>query len=235
MTHPNVDPARLERNWTAVCAHLDAPRPSLLERLLTKAGLPSRFVRVAIATPSLRRAWFVAVVVVSVVGLIATQDGQRSDLLTLLVVAPLVPVLGVALGFGPESDPAHEVSLSTPMRGLELVLTRASTVLVGSGVVLAAVTMLQPQRSAIAFAWIVPSLALTASSLALMTWFSPRRATAVVGGGWLFAMVVVRNGSSDPLAAFSPAGQAALFAIGSVAAGLVALRRDRFDVWVASW
>ena len=35
-----VDQARLDANWRAITAELDAPRPSLLERLLGRVGVP---------------------------------------------------------------------------------------------------------------------------------------------------------------------------------------------------
>ena len=49
-----------------------------------------------------------------------------------------------------------------------------------------------------AFAWLLPALALTSASLALMTWLPPRRSAAVVAVVWFTAVVLVEGGRVRP-------------------------------------
>ena len=81
----SVDPARIERNWRAITIELDAPRPGRVERFLQAFGLPSRFSRLVVATPALRRSWFVALGLSMLIGLAATDAAKpRDDLFVLL-------------------------------------------------------------------------------------------------------------------------------------------------------
>lgn len=229
MTIYQVDPQRIERNWNAIAAELDAPVPSRIERMLTALGVPAHFSRVALATPSLRRVWFIATALVVVIGLASADKGQTPDsIITFLIVAPLLPVLGVAMAYGVEADPAHEIGLATPMRGLRLVLTRTAVVLACSGLALSAVAIVSGE--ALALAWVLPGLALTLTSLAASTVTSPRRAAAGVAGAWLLVIVALRALSADPIAAFGRSGQTMAFTAGVIAAAVVFHRRERFDL-----
>ncbi len=213
-----VDQARIDANWRAITIELDAPTPSRVERLLRAFGLPARVTRLVVATPALRRAWYLATGLAILIGLAGTDASQpREDLFTLLLVAPLVPVLGVALAYGTEADPAHEMALATPMRGLRLVLTRAAAVLA-------------PGRQPMAFAWLLPALGLTAATVALMTFLPPRRSALVTAGTWVVMVAIVQGSASDPLAAFGPVGQLVMVVIGLASLIVTVLRRQHFDV-----
>jgi len=226
-----VDQARIDANWRAITIELDAPTPGRLERLLRAAGLPGRVTRLVVATPALRRAWYLATGLAILIGLGATDAARpRENLFVLLVMAPLVPVLGVGLAYGAEADPAHEVTLATPMRGLRLLLTRAAAVLGFSTFWLLIAAILAPGRQPMAFAWLLPSLGLTLATLALMTTFRPRRAAAVTAVLWVLGVTWVRAGAADPLAAFGPAGQVLMVLVAALSAVVVVARRHRFDL-----
>ena len=226
-----VDQARIEANWRAITIELDAPLPGRLERLLRAAGLPARVTRLVVATPALRRAWYLATGLAILIGLSATDGAKpREDLFVLLLIAPLIPVLGVGLAYGPEADPAHETALATPIRGLRLLLTRAGAVLGFSTFWLLIAAVLAPGRQPMAFAWLLPSLGLTLATLALMTAFRPRRAAAVTATVWALGVAWVRAGATDPLAAFGPPGQILMVVLAVVSAVVVVARRHRFDL-----
>lgn len=231
MSTPLVDPARLERNWQAITVELDVPAASRLERLVRRLGLAPRLTRVALATPGLRRAWFVAVAVVMFVALIAGDTATNADnILGFLALAPLIPVLGVSFAYGVEADPSHEIGVATPMRGLTLVLTRAAVILIVSALLLTLAAVLNPAAGFWAVAWLLPSFALTFTSLAVSTWLSPRKAAAVTTGMWLVFLLVVNGAASDRLAAFTAPAQV-LYLFGAAAAFAVLWqRRDRFDL-----
>lgn len=229
MSIPTIDPTRLERNWQAVTVELDAPLPSRLERFVRRIGFPGRITRVALATPGLRRAWFVAVGVVMLLGLISGDAANRDNLLGFLAIAPLIPVLGVSFAYGVEADPSHEIGLATPMRGLTLVLTRASVILVVSALLVTLSALLNPASGLWAAAWLLPSIALTFMTLAVSTWSSPRRSAAAVTGVWIVFLLVVRGASTNRLAAFGAPAQLFAVIVAVAAFAVVWQRRDRFD------
>lgn len=224
-----VDQARLDANWRAITAEIDAPRASMLERALRRVRVPGHVARLVVATPALRRAWYLSIAVAVLVGIGSSQPGDRGSLFALLVLAPALPVLGVALAYGPSVDPLYEVQLATPMRGLRLVMIRATTVLACTIVFVGGPALLAPDVRAMAFAWLLPALALTAASLALMTWLPPRRAAAVVAVAWFTVAAVVEAAGAGELAAFGAIGQVVALVVAVVAGALTIGRRDAFD------
>ncbi len=225
-----IDPARLDANWRAITAELDAPRASRMERLLRFVHVPARATRLVVATPALRRAWYIALAVVVFIGFATTNpDEPRQSLFVLLVLAPLVPVLGVAMAYGPSADPAYEVQLATPMRGLRLIAIRAATVLGVSIAVIVPISLLSMVARPMAAAWLLPAFAVTTGSLAVMTFLSPRLATTIVGGAWVFVALIGRGVSDDWLGAFAPIGQASAFVATMLFAGVSLMRRTSFD------
>ncbi len=226
-----TDPARIERNWRAITIELDSPRPGRLERMLQRLGLPTDVSRLVVATPALRRSWFVALGLSMLIGLLATDAAKpRDDLFVLLLIAPLVPTLGVAMAYGSNADPAHEVGLATPMSGLRLVLTRAAAVLGFSAAFLALISLLAPSAPAMAFGWLIPSFGLCSATVAAMTFMAPRRAATVAGTLWVLGVLIARGAGDDPLAAFTVVGQVLMAVVAVVGLVVAVQRRDRFDL-----
>lgn len=228
--HAAVDATRLDANWRAISIELDAPRVGRIERVLRSAGLPASVVRLVGATPALRRSWFLAIAVVVLVGLGAADPANDASLFTLLALAPMVPVLGVALAYGSDADPSYEIQLATPMHGLRLVAIRAATVLVMSIVVIGSLSLLDAGARPVAALWLLPALAVTTASLAAMTVQPPRRAATIVALCWFVTVVIARAAADDPLAAFGAAGQLTAVAVAVAAGATVIARRSRFDV-----
>jgi len=225
-----ADTARMTRNFDAIAAEVDAPRRGRIERGLTRVGVPEHIVRVMGATPIMRRAWLVASVLALLFGL-AAANGERSagDLTLLLALAPLVPVIGVGLAYGPGVDPAHEMTVVAPISGFRLLLLRAATV-VGITVVLGGVaSVFTADRGLIAAAWLIPALALCTATLGLSTWIPTRLAAAFVGATWLAVVIGFNSATDDAQQMFGPVGQI-VSAVTAVAAGAVLYaRRDAFD------
>ncbi|UFR04446.1 zf-HC2 domain-containing protein [Streptomyces sp. Go40/10] len=209
-----------------------AARPALsrLARLLWAAG------------PAVRGAWLPAVLVVAAAALslsyLAGFAGARA---LLLAVAPVMPVAGVALSYGPHADPLHEVAAATPGGGLRLALTRTVAVLAVCVPLLTLAGLLLPASGApAAAAWLLPGLALALASLALASFVGCRVAAGVTGGGWLCAVlapVAVAPGAavtarlSEQLSRCldGTATQAAWAAAAVLSAALLALRRPAYD------
>ncbi|MET8766892.1 zf-HC2 domain-containing protein, partial [Streptomyces sp. NPDC004658] len=160
-----------------------APAPEArlprLARLLWAAG------------PAVRGAWLPAVLGVAVAApALSYGAGFPGARALLLAVAPVVPVAGVALSYGPHADPLHEVAAATPGGGLRLALTRTVAVLAVSLPLLTLTGLLLPASGApAAAAWLLPGLALALASLALASVVGCRAAAGVTGGGWLFAVL----------------------------------------------
>ena len=229
-----VTPQRLDANWRAIVAELDAPARSKFERVLLMVRMPESVARTLVATPALRRAWFVATGVALLFGLGAADTSKPgASLLMLLALAPMVPVVGVTLAYGPGSDPAHEVTLATPMSGLRLVLLRSTAVVACSIAAAGIATLLLRDKTWMSIAWLVPSLALPAVCLALSTFMAPRRAAVLVGVLWLVPLSVINRNVTDELVVFRQWGQLGLVVLGIVAAATVSVRREAFDRLVA--
>ena len=148
----------------------------------------------------------------------------------LLLIAPLVPVLGVSMAYGSEADPAHEMGIATPLRGLRLLLTRAAVVLAVSTLLLGLAAVLTPRPSPMTFAWLLPSLGLTMATVALMSAMRPRLAAAITAAAWVVGVLVVRGGADSAVAAFGPGGQATMAAVAAVGLAVAVVRRGRFDL-----
>lgn len=156
----------------------EVPVP-LISRVLWAAG------------PAVRGAWSAAVLLVAA-GAVALSYGAgvTGARVLLLAVAPVVPVLGVALSYGPYADPLHEIAASTPRGGLRLLLTRTAAVLGVSLPLLTVAGLLLPGSAGPgAAAWLLPGFALTLVSLVLTGFLGVRVGTAITGGGWLCAVL----------------------------------------------
>ncbi|MFE0676047.1 zf-HC2 domain-containing protein [Streptomyces sp. NPDC058867] len=194
------------------------------------------------AGPAVRGAWLPAVLL-AVLGAVALGHwaGFEGSRPLLLAVAPLVPVAGVALSYGPHADPVHELAAATPSAGLRLVLARTAVVLAVSLPLLVLAGLLLPSSGAPGgAAWLLPGLALTLASLALGGWLGLRTATAVTGVGWLCAVLApplaAQDGAAsealvDRLSAYvggAPA-QGGWAAAAVLCAALLATRRTAYD------
>jgi hypothetical protein len=229
------DPVALDAGWDRLDAELDAPRTGLLERLLVRAGVAGHTARLLAATPVLRRSWLGAVVTVLLLSVAAGHAVPGGEFPTLfLALAPLLPLAGVALSYGPALDPTYEMAVVAPMHGFRLLMIRTVAVL---AVVLALnglATLALPAYGLRALAWLLPGLALTATGLALMPRLGPVLAPSLVGGAWaglLLTADVLRAGADVPLAPFTAAGQGVSAVVAALAAGLLFLLRDRFDLF----
>lgn len=233
---PTVDPQRLATNRAAVDALLLAPSPSWLERLLRRFGVGEAATRLVTATPGLRRAWVVAVVGAMLFALSVASSSTEAGpdrIVTFLTLAPLVPLLGVALAFGSGVDPTNETLMAAPIDGFRVFVLRAVTVLTASIVILAVASVLVPEGGWHRVAWLCPALALTACTSALSTRLEPRRAATVVGVGWLVLTIVVVNIPDQPSDAFGPAMQILSLIVAAGAGAVLVQRRRCFDIGVA--
>ncbi|MEU4652353.1 zf-HC2 domain-containing protein [Streptomyces sp. NPDC023723] len=229
-----VDPERVEAGWERLDAELDAPRAGWFEGLLVRAGVPDHTARLLAATPGLRGSWLGAVagVLVMCVAVVTAAGSPGGSPTLFLALAPLLPLLGVALSYGPALDPTYEIAVVAPLHGFRLLMIRTVAVL-GVGVALNGLaTLALPGYGLSALAWLLPALALTGAGLALTPRLGPVVAPSVVGGGWVALLLVakaVRESGGAPLAPFTAAGQGVCAVVAVAGAGVLFLLRDRFD------
>lgn len=146
-----------------------------------------------------------------------------------MAIAPLVPVLGVALAYGPGIDPAHDMTVATPLSGFRLLPIRAVAVLATS-VVFGGVggALIAQSHGVRVVAWMLPALALTTATLALATVVATRTAAAITAGGWLIGVAVVARAADEFTMFGGPAEP--MYALGALLGGtLLLLRRDAFE------
>lgn len=151
--------------------------------------------------------------------------GDAGGTAWLRLLAPLLPMVGVGVAYGPGTDAAHEVLAATPAGGLRLLLQRTASVLAVTVPVAAVVGAVTGGWAGLA--WLLPALAFTAATLATGTLTRLDRSAA----GWALVWVVV---AGAPLlrprldAVVDPAastGWACVLLV--VACVVIAVRRDR--------
>lgn len=224
--------------WDAVLERVDQPRRSITERLLGALHVRADTAKLLATTPALRLAWLTAVVFVAILASVAARvEGDGPWLL--LVIAPLLPLAGVATAYGPAMDPTYEIGVAAPTSGLRLVLLRTLAVVLTTTPLLAISALVTPAGGWAAFGWVLPSLALVAMTLAVSTVTSPERAAAIVGSGWLVVLIVLvdRGGTGDFVEnslVFSSLGQSTATVVTAIGLAIVATRKNSFDLMTVS-
>ncbi|MFB4317512.1 zf-HC2 domain-containing protein [Actinomadura sp. 21ATH] len=221
-----TDPAVLEAGWARVTDEMDAPRPGPVESLLVRLRVPGHTARLLAATAVLRRSWLLSVVAVLVIGVIV---GRSATPVLLLATAPLLPLAGVALSFGPGLDPAHEMAVVAPLHTFRLLMLRAVAVLATTVPLALIGSLAMPSFAMVTAGWLLPALALTALGLALMPWLGPIGGPAVVGACWAAALGANQLIAHHTLFPFTAAGRAGGLAAAVAAAALLLAVRDRFE------
>jgi len=223
--------ARSTENLLSIHAELDAPQESRLARLLRRLGVPDLTVPLVTATPALRRSWFAAVAIAVLFALTTASNSMGSGvdrIAVFLTLAPLVPLLGVALAFGKGIDPTHDLVVAAPRDTFKVFLIRAVTVLVASSTILLLTSALLPDGGFFRVAWLMPAVAVTALSMALSSSFAPRRVATVIGAVWL-VVVIIASGAASVAAVFGPVTQVIAGGIAVASIAFVITRREQFE------
>ncbi|MGH2727575.1 MAG: zf-HC2 domain-containing protein, partial [Actinomycetota bacterium] len=177
----------------------------------------------------LRASWILAVAIALGFAVGAAHVG-RGGLLLFLILAPLLPVAGVAVAYGPGMDPAYEVGLTAPMRSFRLLFLRAVAVLATTTILAGVAAMFLPRLDWTVVAWLLPSLGLTLVSLALATVISPVVAAATVAAGWIALTTLGLAAARDDFAAFRGPSQTAFAVMAIASAVVIAVRNQTFEI-----
>lgn len=233
-----VPAVRLEGVWSDIVDRLDAPEPTLVERLLLRVGVRQEVARLLAGVPALTVPWLLGVSFV--LGFAAFAAHVRpAGTAFFLVVAAVLPLLGTATAYGPGLDPMHEVGVAAPFRGARLLFVRALAVLTISTLISALAAITLPTLSWFAVAWLLPSLALTLLALAAGTFGAPARSAVLVGVGWLALVTAVVIADRGIAAIFGETGQFVAGGVAMVSALVLFTRRDRIGrsdgAGIAGW
>lgn len=231
------DTGRHERNWAAISQQIDRPALSLVERMLRRVGVADHHARLVMSTPALRSPWLVAIcAVLAMAVLLHEARGDSSDsFFAFLVLAPLLPLAGVAVAFNGRGDPARELISATPRSTLELILVRTVAV-VGVTSALTAVAALPFSLDWTAAAWLLPALGMSSATLALATWMPVEWAVGGLTSAWVGgAAVTWRLHRLDAevierFFAFRASGQLLFAAVLVAGAAVVTMRREALEM-----
>jgi hypothetical protein len=219
----HVETEPLELVWSRIREQAQAPARTRVERALTRLGVSEPDALLVGVATSLRTSWlFGLAVTLGFVCLAAAYGGDRG-LAFYLIVAPLVPVAGVAFAYGPDADPSYELGSAVPYSAARLLLMRAAAVLATSLPLALAGALLVPALSWTAVSWLLPALAFTAVLLAACTWVRPSIASVGLGVAWVCA-VGSATAEHDPAAVVGPALLLVYAAVGLAAALVFRLR-----------
>ncbi|KJK48634.1 membrane protein [Lentzea aerocolonigenes] len=177
--------------------------------------------------------WLAMILLVTFVAVLLDQIGSATGdgISLVLLIAPVLPVLGVAASWGRALDPAYELTAATPRAGLLLVFRRTAAVLAVVMPGLFAAGWLAGTSPA---QWLLPCLAFTTGTLALSGLIGVTRAAVALVVLWAGAIVAPTIALSRTSAVFSAEAipvWAALLALGLLA---IALNRTAFTRLEAS-
>lgn len=221
-----ADESWLADSWSSLRDVVDRPRRGPVETLLASVGLRAETAKLLAATPRLYQAWLGSTVVVLAAALIAAHVLPRGSLM-FVFLAPVVPLVGVALAYGRGVDPAHTLASVTPMAGQRLLFLRTCSVLVPALLLCTGAALMLPYTTTAwdAVFWLLPSLTLVAGSLLLGRWIHLSAASGIVGVLWLAILGLVSlSGQTVPVGVFAPQAQLWWGVALAVLAGLLLLR-----------
>ncbi|MPY56419.1 zf-HC2 domain-containing protein [Streptomyces spongiae] len=178
-THTPTVNTLLDRVWAEVAAtahDLPAPVRSPLLRAVRRWAPPSQLP------------WLLMSVLVVLSALGIDMLARERDVPSLvLLLAPVVPLLGVAAAWSQRLDPMGELTATTPRAGLRMVLRRTAVVL---GVVIPVLAVAGGIVGVSPALCLLPCLAFTVGTLALGTVTGLRRAAALLGSAWAVGAIV---------------------------------------------
>ncbi len=178
--------------------------------------------------------WLVMVMSVTLLALLLdladTGTGYGSgpgQVSLVLLLAPVLPVLGVAASWSRGLDPAYELTASVPRAGLPLVLRRTASVL---AVVVPALLAGGWVTGVTAAQWLLPCLAFTSTTLALGGVLGVTRAALALIAVWAAVVVAPALATSRTPLALQTDGLPVWGLILTLGIGVVIARRGAYAV-----
>ena len=215
--------------WNRVQTRLEDAPAVRTSRRLARVGVaePDRVVVRQIGRQSLQ--WTITTTLLLGLSVLAAALGVHSSArLGFVLLAPLLPPLGVAAAYRLTPTSTAVLERTSPLSPARLLLWRTAYALATAMPVSIAAGAVIPGDAWMALAWLLPSAACTAIVVAAATWADPLPAAAVVSASW-FAIVLAWHVEQAPDAVATPVTQLAALVVAVVAGAicghrLVALR-----------
>lgn len=220
---PVSDRRLLDAAWSGIRDRVESPPLPRALRLARRLGLGEGPGILLSAAASLRVAWLTSSVVALGFALIATLSANDGAIWPFLLVAPLVPVLGVAAAYGGAEEPFEALAVATPYGRARLVLLRTLGVVVATLLPAAVLGLFLPGPGWVTVAWLGPALAMVPVVLALAAFIGPWPAGATLTMGWsaIVLLSVRRLPSTWPI---EPTQQWIYLALATLAVAVLVLR-----------
>ncbi|MFD7055918.1 zf-HC2 domain-containing protein [Streptomyces mirabilis] len=172
--------------------------------------------------------WLAMAGSVTLIALLLDLSGPGSGKVSLvLLLAPVLPVLGVAASWSRGLDPAYELTASVPRAGLYLVLRRTASAL---AVVIPALLVGGWATGLMVAQWLLPCLAFTATTLALGGVIGVTRAAFVLAAVWAGVVVAPTLATSRTTFALQTVGLPVWGLILVLSIGVVIARRGAYTL-----
>ncbi|WP_394619825.1 zf-HC2 domain-containing protein [Lentzea sp. JNUCC 0626] len=171
--------------------------------------------------------WLAMILLVTAVAVVLDRVGFAvgDRVSVVLLIAPVLPVLGVAASWSRALDPAYEVAAATPRAGLPLVFRRTAAVL---GVLIPGLAV-AGLVTGVGFArWLLPCLAFTLGTLALGTLIGVTRAAITLIATWAVVIVAPTIAFTRTSTAFDPKSAPVWAAVLAVSVVVIVARRMTF-------
>ncbi|MFJ5997091.1 zf-HC2 domain-containing protein [Streptomyces sp. NPDC092370] len=174
--------------------------------------------------------WLAMAVSVTLLALLLELAGTGTgtgEVSLVLLLAPVLPVLGVAASWSRGLDPAYELTASVPRAGLYLVLRRTVSVL---AVIVPALLVGGWVTGVTAAQWLLPCLAFTSTTLALGGVIGVTRAAVALVAVWAAVIVVPTLAASRTSFALQTGGLPVWGLVLTLGIGVLIARRGAYSV-----
>jgi hypothetical protein len=172
--------------------------------------------------------WLAMAVSVTLIALLLDVVGSVSgDVSLVLLLAPVLPVLGVAASWSRGLDPAYELTAAAPRAGLYLVLRRTASVL---AVVVPALLVGGWVTGVTAAQWLLPCLAFTSAALALGGVVGVTRAAVALVAVWAAVIVAPTLAAGRTPFALQTGGLPVWGLVLTLGIGVLIARRGAYSV-----
>ncbi len=225
---PLVEAPALDLVWDRVEDGRPPSRPAVatIRAAARSLGLTEPASVLLMASASLRTAWLSSSTVALGFALVASMGHVRAECCwPFLVVAPLIPAIGVAVSYDHAAESLEMLIATSPYGRQRLILARTLAVLVTCLPVAFLLSLLLPGPVWVAAAWLGPALAMIPVLMAIASFIGPRPAASMLAVLWSGLVL----GATRRLPATWPieAQQQAVFVLLAAVACVVLLVRSR--------
>lgn len=223
--------SRADVVWERIEARIDQPLVPDVPGVL--------WVRTTLASPPLRRVTAALALALAIIPAVIAQLSPRGGVTLMVALAPLAPLLGAALAFRTESDPAGAMAQATPLATGRLTLQRAAVVATLSLLAGVVGSALATMPTSLLAAWFLPGVVLCTAVGAASTLIAPLRVATTLGVVWLGAAAIwslrTQSLAIDVAIAALPTTtattQLALLVTACLCAAIWWVRRDECPTW----